>query len=83
MAHHGVALVQADNGLFELIKGDAHVACKSGDLLILGGKELMEGRIQEADRNGTTLHCLVDALEVFTLHGQNFCKSSLALIRIL
>ena len=83
VTHHGVALVEADNGVLELFEGDAHGFCQRPDVLILGGKELVEGGIQEADGNGTAFHCLVDALEVLALHGEDLCKSGLALVGIL
>ena len=50
------------------------------DVLFLGGNELVERRIQEADGYRIALHGLVNAFEVALLHRLQLGQSSLALL---
>ena len=50
------------------------------DVGLLGGNELVQRGIQEADGDGAALHGLIDALEVALLHGQQLGQSGLPLL---
>ena len=75
MTHHGVELVQGCDECLDLCNGLVLCLCKILDIGLLGGYELVERRIEEADSYGIAFHSLVDALEVSLLHGLELCKS--------
>ena len=58
----------------------AQVLGQQLDVGLLGGHELMQGGIQEADGDRAALHSLVDALEVALLHGLQDSQSALTLL---
>ena len=80
MAHHGVELVEAVDGVAQLLLGNVHLLGQSLDIGVLGGQELMERRVEEADGDGLAHHGLVDLLEVLLLHGLDLGQSPLALL---
>ena len=79
MAEHGVELMQGIDLRLYLRQRDAELP---GHLLLLGGlmrQELMQRRIEQADRHGQAVHGLEDALEVLALNrlelGQGLATS--------
>ena len=79
VAHHRVELVQAlDDGL-DLADGLLLGLGQLLDLVLRGGHELVERRIQEADANRHALKRLVELLEVALLIGQDLVQRDLAL----
>src|SRR5690606_25355904 len=46
--------------------------CYLRDELLLGGQELVQGRVKQADDDGQAVHRLEDAIEVLTLERQQF-----------
>ena len=54
----------------------AHILGKLLDVLFLGGHELVQRGIQEADGDRAAFHGLVEGLEVALLHGlQNLASA--------
>ena len=74
VAHHRVKLVQAGNDFFQLCHGQAQFFRNLFDVLFLGGQELMQGRVDEADNDRQFFHDIIDALEVALLIGQQLCQ---------
>ena len=81
VTHHGVELVQGGDDALQVLHGDVHFLGQSLDVVGLGGQELMERRIQQADGHRATLHGLVDGLEVTLLHGLELLERLLALLQ--
>ncbi len=82
MAHHRVELVQTLDDRFQFLYRDAELAGDLRDVLLLGGQELMQRRIEEADGDRFALHRLVQALEVALLIGQDLGQRLLAVLDI-
>ena len=80
VAHHGVELMQGGDDGLDVGYGLAHILGQQLDVRLLGGNELVQRGIQEADGDGAALHGLVDALKVTLLHGQQLGQSLLALL---
>ena len=80
VTHHGVKLMQAGDDGLDVGHALAQVLGQQLDVGLLGGHELMQGGIQEADGDGAALHSLVDALEVALLHGLQDSQSALTLL---
>ena len=80
VAHHGVELVEAGNNGLDIGHGLAHIPGHQLNVLLLGGHELMERGVQEADGHGTALQGLVHGLEVALLHGLQLGQSLLPLL---
>ena len=80
VTHHGVELVEGSDDVLDLGHG---LALSLGQLLnigLLGGHELVQRGIQEADGDGAAFHGLINALEVTLLHGQELGQSGLPLL---
>ena len=69
VTHHGVELVQAGDDGLDLLNRLAHILGQLLDVLFLGGHELVQRGIQEADGDREAFHGLVEGLEVALLHG--------------
>ena len=80
VAHHGVELMEPGDDGLDILHGLAHILGQLGDVGLLGGDELVQGGIQEADGDGAALHGLVDALEVALLHGLQLGQGLLPLL---
>ena len=80
VTHHGVELMQGSDDVLDLGNGLAHVGSQLLDVGLLGGNELVQGGIQEANGDGAALHGLVDALEVALLHGLQNGQGGLPLL---
>ena len=78
--HHGVDLGEADHDALQILEAHVHVGGQIGDVLVLGGQELVQGGIQQTDGDGHAGHGLEDALEVAALHGQNLLQSHAAFV---
>ena len=67
VTHHGVELMQrGDNGL-QLVHGDVQLARDLHDILLLGGQELVQRRIEVTDGHGTLAHYHIHRLKVALL----------------
>ena len=62
--------------------GDADLAGDLLDVLLLGGQELVQRGIQEANDNRAALHGLVQALEVALLVGHDLVQGLLAVLGV-
>ena len=56
--------------------GQAERVRHLGDLLVRVGQELVQRRVEEADRYGQALHRPQDAREIGALHGENLRKGA-------
>ena len=83
VTHHGVKLVQRRDDLLELVGGDVQLTGDLLDIFLLGREELVQGRIQEADGNGQSVHHLIQSLEVALLIRQDLGQCLLAGIDVL
>ena len=81
VAHHGVELMQAGDDVVQMLDGQAHFLGKRFDVGRIGRNELMQGRIEETDGNGTALHGLVNGLEVALLDRLELGQRLFALLR--
>ena len=80
VAHHGVELVEAVDGIAQVLLGDAHLLGQGLDIGLIGGQELVERRIQQADGDRPAHHGLVDLLKVLLLHGLQLGQGPLPLL---
>ena len=80
VAHHRVELLEVVASLLDFCDGQAHLLCHALDLGLGVGNELMQRRIQEADRDRSTLHGLVQALEVALLERDQLVQGSFSLL---
>ena len=71
-----------DDGL-ELLNGDAQLAGDLLDVLRLGGQELVERRVEEADGDRLALHRLVERLKVALLVRHDLGEGLLAVLGVL
>ena len=79
MTHHGVELVQIVDYLFDVGNGLTLGLGQRFDIGLVGGHELMQRGIQEADGNGMAVQRLEQALEVSLLHGLDLGQRGFAL----
>ena len=79
VAHHGVELMETGDDGLDVLHALAHILGHEGDVLLLGGDELVERGVQETDGHGAALQGLVHGLEVALLHGLQLGQSLLAL----
>ena len=80
VAHHGVELVEAGDDLTQPLLADVHLLGQGLDVVVLGGQELVERRVEEADGDGLAHHGLVDLLEVLLLDGLQLGQGPLTLL---
>ena len=86
--HHGVAFVQGLNVSQESFFLRNFLTLKAGgdhlfQQCVLVGHELMQRRVDQADDYGQAGHGFEQAIEIFTLEGQQFVQSGLALGNII
>ena len=79
VTHHGVELVQGSNDVLQVIEGHAHIGSQLLDVLVLGGQELVQRRVQITDGHRALTHDAVHRLEVTLLERLDLGQSSLAL----
>src|ERR1019366_1967700 len=79
---HRVELVQVFRAMFERLDGHPHRPRELLELLRLGWQELMERRIEEADRDGQPAHLSKEADEVFALEREKLCQRGGAAARV-
>ena len=82
VAHHGVELVEGGDDGLDVGNGLAHILGQQLDVSLVGGQELVQRGVQEADGDGAALHGLVDALKVGLLHGLQLAEGFLPLLHI-
>ena len=80
VTHHGVELVEGGDDGLDVGNGLAHILGQQLDVSLVGGQELVQRGVQEADGDGAALHGLVDALEVALLHGLQLGKGLFPLL---
>jgi hypothetical protein len=72
--------MQAGDDMVEVLDREAHFLGEILDLLGVGRDELVQGRVEQADGDGTALHGLVDGLEVALLHRLELLERLFALL---
>ena len=80
VAHHGVELMEAVNGVAQVLLRDVHLLGQGLDIGVVIGQELMEGRVEQADGDGLAHHGLINILKVLLLHGLDLGQGPLALL---
>ena len=79
VAHHRVELVEPCDDVLDLLDGLALRGSQLLDLRLLGGNELVQRRIQEADGDRVALKSLIESLEVSLLIRKDLVQSLFSL----
>ena len=82
VSEHGVGLVKLLHPEFDLLKGDADLVGQLTLFILHMGNELMQGGVDEADRDGETVHGLEDSGEVVPLEGKKLIQRGDSLLHV-
>ena len=80
MTHHRVKFMQSGNNALKLIQINMHILSQLCNIIRACRQEFMQRRIEITDGYRQSVHCLINALKVTTLHRQQLgkCFSSLS-----
>ena len=65
VTHHGVELVQGGDDVLDLLDALTHVLGEVGNVSFVGGNELVQGGIEEANGHRTALERDIHGLEAY------------------
>ena len=72
MSQHGVRLVQLFHPVTYCLRlTTPHIGRQHTDLQLLSGQKLVQRRVEQAHRDGQTIHNAKDLPKIIFLHGQN------------
>ena len=81
MAEHRVGFGQRDHALAQQRRIDLHRRRHLGDLLLALRQELVQRRVEQADRDRQAAHDGEELDEILALHRQEFCERRAAALR--